>query len=123
MHELSIVASIVESVLEFVEAHQVKRVLLVRLAVGELTRLEPEQLHFCYASVTSQNALAGSKLAIESVPAKVSCPHCGYAGPPKYWDEALCAEPTPTLQCPECGKQTEPLEGHDCAIKKIKYVT
>ena len=123
MHELSIVASIVESVLVFVETHRVKKVLLVRLAVGVLTRLEQEQLRFCYASVTKQTAIAGSKLAIETVPVSVGCPYCGYQGAPKYWEEALCATPTPTLQCPICGKSTEPIQGHDCAIKTIKYVT
>jgi len=28
----------------------------------------------------------------------------------------------PTLQCPECGKAAEPAEGHECAIKTIKFV-
>ena len=56
MHELSIVASIVESVLEFVETRQIRQVLLVRLAVGELTQLAPDQLQFCYESIANSVA-------------------------------------------------------------------
>jgi hypothetical protein len=27
----------------------------------------------------------------------------------------------PTLQCPTCGKAAEPAEGHECAIKTVKF--
>jgi hydrogenase nickel incorporation protein HypA/HybF len=123
MHELSIVSGLVESVLDFVAAHQITKVFDVRLAVGELTRLEPEQLRFCYSAMTEQTAIAGSNLEIEGVPAEVRCPHCSYQGPPKYWEEALSAGPVATLQCPCCGKATEAIRGHECEIKTIKYAT
>jgi hydrogenase nickel incorporation protein HypA/HybF len=123
MHELSIVSGIVESVLDFVAARQITQVVDVRLAVGELTRLEPEQLRFCYTAMVEQTAIEGSTLEIEGVSAEVNCPHCCYAGPPKYWDEALSTAPVATLQCPRCGKATEATRGHECEIKMIKYVT
>lgn len=121
MHELSIAATIVESVLEFVTARQIDKVLRVRLAVGELTCVQPEQLKFCYESVTTETALQGSVLEIESVPAEVKCPHCGYQGAPRYWMDSLAEAPAPTLQCPQCGKCVEVLAGHECAIKTIQY--
>lgn len=123
MHEFSIVSGLVESVLEFVQRHQIKRVILVRLSVGELMHLETEQLQFSYTAITKETALADSELEVESVPARVSCPYCCYAGPPKYWEDAACLVPVPTLQCPQCGKAAEAAQGHDCAIKNIKYVT
>ncbi|MDB6017381.1 MAG: hypA [Pedosphaera sp.] len=122
MHELSIVSGIVESVLNFVAAQQISKVVDVRLSVGELTNLQPEQLCFCYTALIEQTAIAGSKLEVEAVPAVVSCPHCSYQGPPKYWADALSLAPVPTLQCPQCGKATEATQGHECAIKTIKYV-
>ena len=122
MHEFSIASSLVESVLDFATTPPPKKVLKVLLQVGELTCVEAEQLQFCYTSIIPETALAGSSLEIERVTAEVKCPHCGYAGPPKYWDDAHAAAPVATLQCPHCGKATETTRGHDCTIRTIRYV-
>lgn len=122
MHELSVVSGLVESVLDFVESHDIKKVTKVRLQVGELAQFEAEQLRFCYAAMIEQTAIAGSTLEIETIPAEVSCAHCSYHGPPKYWDGALAGARVPTLQCPTCGYVAEAVCGHECAIKSIQYV-
>jgi len=122
MHEFSIASSIVESVLDFVQARQVRKVMEVRLAVGELTCVEEEQLRFCYMSITRETPIEESALSIEEVPARVKCRSCGYVGGPKYWEDALYLTPVPTLQCPQCGKAVEAEQGNECAIKTIKYV-
>jgi hydrogenase nickel incorporation protein HypA/HybF len=121
MHELSIAATIMEDVLGVIEARGIEKVVRVRLAIGELTCVQPEQLKFCYESVTRETALANSELDIETVPARVRCTHCAYEGPPKYWMDSLSEAPVPTLQCPQCGKSTEAAQGHECAIKTIQY--
>jgi hydrogenase nickel incorporation protein HypA/HybF len=121
MHEFSIASSIVESLLEFAGARQIRKITEVRLAVGELACVEEEQLRFCYMSIAKETLFENSQLVIEEVPASVKCPHCAYHGPPKYWDDALYLTPIPTLQCPLCGKAVEAEEGSDCAIKSIKY--
>jgi hydrogenase nickel incorporation protein HypA/HybF len=121
MHEFSIATSIVESVLETVERERASKVLEVRLVIGEFTHLEPEQLRFCFQSIVRGTLLEDAVLEIESSDAAVRCPHCGYAGPPKYWDGALSSVLVPTLQCPECGKAAEPAEGHECTIRAIKF--
>jgi hydrogenase nickel incorporation protein HypA/HybF len=124
MHEFSIAASIVENVEAFAEKQRASRVLEVTLLIGEFTHLERDQLRFCFESITRENPmLEGALLEIESSDAAVRCPHCGYAGPPKYWDGALAGTSVPTLQCPGCGKTAEPAEGHECAIKAVKFVT
>jgi hydrogenase nickel incorporation protein HypA/HybF len=122
MHELSIASTLVESVLEFAHSPPPKKIVKVLLQIGEFTCVEPEQLSFCYSAVIQETALAGSTLEIERVPAEVACPHCGYAGPPKYWNDALAAAPVATLQCPACGKAAETTHGHDCTIRTIRYV-
>jgi len=122
MHEFSIASTLVESVLEFAAAPPPKKVLRVLLQVGELTCVEPDQLEFCYASIIPETALSESRLEIERVTAEVKCPHCHYAGPPKYWEDAHAAAPVATLQCPQCGKATETTRGHDCTIRTIRYV-
>jgi hydrogenase nickel incorporation protein HypA/HybF len=122
MHELSLASAVVDSVLEFLDAHEVKKILTVRLAVGELSCVEADQLRFCYTAITQETAMENSTLEIESVAAVVECPRCSYRGRPKYWEDALSAAPVPTLECPSCRGAVEPVEGNDCAIKTIQFV-
>jgi hydrogenase nickel incorporation protein HypA/HybF len=122
MHELSIASAVVNSVLEYLDAHAVKKLLRVRLAVGELSHVEADQLRFCYRAITQETAMENSTLEIERVAAVVECPRCSYRGRPKYWEDALSAAPIPTLECPTCRGAVEPVEGNDCAIKTIQFV-
>ena len=122
MHELSIASALVDRVLEFLDAHAAKKLLTVRLAIGELSHVEADQLRFCYMAITQETAMEDSTLEIESVAAVVECLHCSYRGSPKYWEDALCAAPVPTLECPQCRNAVEPVEGNDCAIKTIQFV-
>jgi len=114
-------AAIVENLLAFAEKQRAAKILEVRLIIGEFTHIEQEQLRFCFQSITQGTAIEDSALAIETSDAAVRCPHCGYAGPPKYWEDALAVALVPTLQCPRCGKAAEPAEGHECAIKTVKF--
>ena len=93
MHELSIASAVVDSVLEFVAERSVKRVISVKLAVGELTQVEEEQLRFSYMAITQETPIQDSELEIERVAAVVLCRECGYSGRPKYWDDALAVAP------------------------------
>jgi hydrogenase nickel incorporation protein HypA/HybF len=121
MHELSIATALMEKVLAFAETQRASRVLSVRLALGELTHLQPDQLQFCYLAITRNTPIEGSALEIEPVKARVRCPQCHYEGAPRYWEEALADVAVPTLQCPECGELVEAIEGRDCAIKTVKF--
>ncbi len=119
MHEFSIAAGIVESVQAFAAKQRASRIIQVRLLIGEFTHIE--QLRFCIESITKDTVLDGAALEIDTTDAAVRCRHCGYAGPPKYWDEALSSAWVPTLECPQCGKAAEPAEGHECAIRAVKF--
>jgi len=121
MHEFSIATTLVEDVLKFAEKHGATKVVRVRLGIGELTCIQSEQLKFCYESVITETALAGSKLEIETIPARVACSNCGYQGPPKYWMDSLADVPIATFQCPTCAKSVEAVQGHECAIRTIQY--
>ncbi|MCE0497428.1 MAG: hydrogenase maturation nickel metallochaperone HypA [Methylacidiphilales bacterium] len=122
MHELSIASALVDNVVKFANSPPSKKVLKVLLQIGEFTCVEPEQLLFCYSVATRETSIEDSVLEIEQVAAEVRCLHCGYAGPPKYWDDALAAKPVATLECPTCGNATEVTHGHDCTIRTIRYI-
>ena len=120
MHELSIASGLVEKLLDFADKNPDKKIIQVRLAVGELSHIEHEQLSFCYQAITAETPLEGSALEIETISAKVRCPHCSYRGQPKYWDGALSGIPVATLECPSCGKTTEATDGQECAIRSLR---
>ncbi len=122
MHELSIASSLAEAVLSFADAHGIDRVLQVNLWIGELTHIESEQLRFCFGAITTETALAEAFLEIETMAATVRCAHCSYEGTPTYWDGALSGKRVPTLQCPACGQATEPIAGHECSIRSIRFI-
>lgn len=121
MHEFSIASGLVEKLLDFVEQNPDRKVVEVRVAIGEFTQIEEEQLSFCYESIITEMPLAGSRLTIEEIPGKVACSHCSYRGAPKYWEGILSGAPVATLQCPNCGKAAEAIEGTECAIRSIRY--
>lgn len=121
MHEFSIAAGLVEKLLDFGEKNPEKKIVEVRVAIGELTQVEDKQLTFCYNSIINETALEGSILQLEKIAARVKCPYCGFEGAAKYWDGILPGVPIATLECSGCGKAAEPIEGHDCAIKSIRF--
>ena len=122
MHELSIASGLIEKLLEFSEQHPERAILEVRLEIGELSHVDPEQLRFCYESISKETPLDGSILTIPTVLAIVSCPHCTYRGRPDYWDEALAIAPVVTMRCPNCGKAVDADQGHECAIKSLRLI-
>jgi hydrogenase nickel incorporation protein HypA/HybF len=121
MHELSIASALMEGVLKFADERRASKVLEVRLAVGELTAVEHEQLRFCFAAITKETVAENAELQIESVKTVVQCPSCSYRGTPKYWDEALTHYAIPTLICPQCGKSADAVQGHECSIRAIRF--
>jgi hydrogenase nickel incorporation protein HypA/HybF len=120
MHEFSIATRILDDVLAFVDEHEGAEILQIRLEIGELMCVEAEQLRFCFDSIKQLTPLQNASLAIEFVPAVVQCRHCDYRGRPKYWEGALAQAVIATLQCPQCGKSAEAIEGHDCAIRSVQ---
>lgn len=122
MHELSIASGLVEKLLELSAQNPDRAVLEVSLELGELSHIDPEQLRFCYESISKGTPLEGSILSVIRVPAQVSCSYCGYCGRPEYWDNVLAMVPVVTMSCPHCGKAVDADQGHECAIKSVRLI-
>jgi len=73
MHELSIASGLVEKLLEFSAQNPDCAILEVRLDLGELSHIDPEQLRFCYESIAKETPLEGSILTIARVPEGHEC--------------------------------------------------
>lgn len=76
MHEVSLMASIVDLVVEERRKQVFSRVRTIRLRVGALGHAEPDALRFCFDAVTRGTIADGAALEIEIVPGAGWCAGC-----------------------------------------------
>ncbi len=92
MHEASIAAGIVDRLAAHPDLHG-RKILAVRMKVGRLTTVVPDNLRFLFGAVAVGTPLEGADLLIEEVPARANCAACG----------ASFGIDGPCFLCPECG--------------------
>jgi hydrogenase nickel incorporation protein HypA/HybF len=111
VHELSVTQSIVDSVLEEMNARGLERIGAVHLKLGRMTTFVPDCVKFYYDALTADTPLAGSELVIEEIDVTGRCNNCG-AG--LEFDE-------PFFVCPECGSvDIEILSGREILIDALE---
>ncbi|MBN1540661.1 hydrogenase maturation nickel metallochaperone HypA [candidate division KSB1 bacterium] len=76
MHELSLAREIVAIVDEIMLQHPEKSLKCVRVKVGELNPLIPDQLQSCYEALIADSKLVGSRLEIIRIPVRAQCRKC-----------------------------------------------
>ena len=82
MHEMSLVESLMESLLNLLEEHpEWERVERVHLRVGAMRQVVPEAMEFCYRTAIAGTPLEGSELVLNSVPVHCRCNACGHRWP------------------------------------------
>jgi hydrogenase nickel incorporation protein HypA/HybF len=112
MHELSIISSVVESVVESLEKYPGAQVIEVRLKVGALASVIEDSLQFCYGIATEGTPLEGSKLVVAVVPVTVHCAACGKDG---------ALESLQSFRCPHCGEPASDVrQGRELEIDSIE---
>jgi hydrogenase nickel incorporation protein HypA/HybF len=112
MHELSIVASIVDSVTESLAVYHGARVKEVRLRVGALAAVVEDSLQFCYGIATEGTALEGSKLVVQILPVLMYCGACGAEGEIASLQD---------FRCPHCGEPVSDLrQGRELEIEAFE---
>ena len=88
MHELSIASAIAE----IAGAHaRGRRVTSVDVTIGALRQVVPDALTFAFTLVVEDTPLAGAALAIEHVPARVTCRACSAETNPSEFPFACAA--------------------------------
>jgi hydrogenase nickel incorporation protein HypA/HybF len=112
MHELSIISSVVETVMESLEAYPGARVVEVRLRVGALASVVIDSLEFCWGSATEGTALEGSRLVVTTVPVAMHCAVCAA-------DVEL--DGVQSFRCPKCGEPCFDLrQGRELEIESFE---
>ena len=77
MHEFAICEGLVQAVREELAGKSPRpRLLKVRVIVGRMRQIVPENLDFAYHSLTHETEMAGSELEIVAAPVKVQCVSC-----------------------------------------------
>jgi hydrogenase nickel incorporation protein HypA/HybF len=112
MHELSIAASIVESVTESMAAYPGAHVVEVRLKVGALSAVVPDSLEFCWGIAVEGTRLEGARLAVDLLPVVVHCEPCG---------QDVQLDGVQSLRCPQCGEPSFDLrQGRELEIDSVE---
>ena len=91
MHELSICGSIADIVTRRAGGRAVK---VINVRVGQLRQVVPDTLVYCWELVSADTPLAGSRISIEAVPARIRCRSC---------DQVTDVGAVPVFACGGCG--------------------
>ena len=79
MHELALMTTLVERVIEIARAEKAGRVTAIRVKCGELSGVVPDALRFCFDVCVAGTIAAEAVLQIDEEPARWACNACGAA--------------------------------------------
>ena len=112
MHEASIVANVLEIVLEAARQADAREVRSVRLRIGVLAGIDPHALRFSFEAARAGTPAASARLEIEQTPAVLWCGPCD--------SETIEAEFS-GYSCPRCGAAaTEIRSGRELEVVSIE---
>ena len=107
MHEMALCQAIADTVTEHAGDRPVRR---VEVRIGHLRQVVPDALLFSWELLTDGSPLEGAELAIDHVPATISCDRCG--------EEATLD--MPIMTCPGChGYDVTLLTGEEFLIVSV----
>ena len=93
MHELAIAEGILDAAIPEAQRHGAKRVLEVRLKIGELSGVLPYYMQECFRIAAAGTIAESAQLKIERIGVEILCRDCGYEGPVDR----------KKIRCPHCG--------------------
>jgi hydrogenase nickel incorporation protein HypA/HybF len=108
VHELSLCGAIADIVNRHASGREVKT---IHLRIGQLRQVVPDTLVYCWSLVSDATPLAGSRIEVESVPARLACRSCG---------ETRDVGAVPVFVCPTCaGAEVEVVAGEEFLITSL----
>ena len=113
MHEMSIAAEIQRIGRATVERQGDGRLESVRVAVGELTAIEPQLLVYAWEALTRGSPDDGSRLEVEWRPALQFCVSCG--------EKKTRGTGSWLRLCPDCGMPLKVEGGSDLDVLEVSF--
>ena len=128
MHELSIVAAVLEQLSELQERHAHARFTKVALRVGELAGVDVDCLRFGFECAVKETQWEPLALEIEHVARRQLCPHCNLEFSPRDFSPGnqdvgtlAIAAWAPFTACPQCGEtMTRTIAGDELQIAYVE---
>ncbi len=114
LHELSIAHEIYRTARAAVAEHGAGRIETVRVAVGELSAVEPELLAFAWEATVANGPDGGARLEIDWHPARQRCAACG--------EDKRQAAASWLRLCPECGGPLEVTGGDELDVLQVTFL-
>ncbi len=93
MHELAITEGIMEAAVPAAQQAGAKKILEIRLKIGELSGVFPECIREYFDVISKGTIAEGAVLKVEKIPVSIKCPDCGFEG----------VIDRKKIRCPECG--------------------
>ena len=110
MHEMSLMASMLEIIEDQARAEGFERVTRVFLEIGRLAGVEAEAMRFAFDVGTHGSVAEGAELVIEETGGLARCQACGAEAPLEHFYDP----------CPACGKiPMEILAGRELRIVSL----
>ena len=111
MHEMSLMGGVFEVIEQTLSQHEVKRVLQVKLKVGELTNADPDALQMVFEVFCKDTVCEGAELIVERVPVRGRCRNCQHEFIVK----------TMFFLCPKCQNSSiEVIQGEELLLESLK---
>lgn len=110
VHETSIAFSILETAQRLAGTGRLES---IRIAIGELSSVEPELLRFAWEAVVAGSAHESSELQVDWRPARQFCPGCN--------EQKERERGSWFVHCPDCGQALHIQGGYELEILEISY--
>jgi hydrogenase nickel incorporation protein HypA/HybF len=91
VHELSICSSIADIARRRADGRAIS---VINVRVGQLRQIVPDTLVYCWSLISAETTLAGSRIVVESVPARIRCRSC---------EQVADVGDLPVFACASCG--------------------
>jgi hydrogenase nickel incorporation protein HypA/HybF len=112
MHELSVCQALIDEVQRLARQHGARRVLLIELAVGPLSGVEPQLLEHAYPLAAAGTLAAEAELRIRRESVRVRCRKCGAEG----------EVPANRLCCVACDDwQVQVTGGEELLLRRVEF--
>ena len=111
MHEMALAEGVLQIVEATIRDQRCKKVILVRLDIGELSHVEPDALRFCFEAVVKGSKAEGAALEIKRVPGRAWCHDCA----------SEVHLPSLGMPCPKCdGYKLQVTGGEDMRVHDME---
>lgn len=108
---MTLMGGVFAAIEETVSQHEIKRVLKIKLKVGELTNAVPEALLTAFEAYSKDTICEGAELVVERVPVRARCRECLQEFDVK----------TMFFLCPKCqNARVEVIQGEELLLESLE---